>query len=318
MTLSRRSLLHISGIALSALMTAAALAPARAEARVFRVGYQKASVALSLLKAQGLLEQRLKPLGYSVSWSIFTSGPPILEALNDGAVDFAFTGEPPPIFAQAAGVPLVYAAATQPSPHSVAILIEPGRPIHTVADLRGKKVAVAKGSSAHYLLVAAIRHAGLSWSDITPVYLQPSDGRIALQSGSVDAWSAWDPFIAAAQVQGAKLLTDGTGLMPNRSFYLTSRDVATKDPAALKAAISAIGEIEAWEPTHLDQMASDLSKTIGVPPIVLKTWFTRQKYGVVPVSPAIIADQQTIADTFASLHLIPRKIDVRQAVLETA
>lgn len=315
MTVSRRDLLRLSGIAVPALITAAGSVPARADTRVFRVGYQKASVALSLLKAQGLLEQRLKPLGYSVSWSIFTSGPPILEALNDGAVDFAFTGEPPPIFAQAAGVPLVYAASTQPSPHSVAILIEPGRPIHTVADLRGKKVAVAKGSSAHYLLVAAIRHAGLSWSDITPIYLQPSDGRIALQSGSVDAWSAWDPFIAAAQVQGAKILADGTGLMPNRAFYLTSRTVAIKQPAALKAAIESIREIEAWEPAHLDQMASDLSKTIGVPPIVLKTWFTRQKYGVGPITPEIIADQQTIADTFADLHLIPRKIDVRQAVL---
>jgi sulfonate transport system substrate-binding protein len=291
---------------------------ARAEDRVLKVGYQKASVALSLLKAQGLLEERLKPLGYTVSWAIFTSGPPILEALNDGAVDLAFTGEPPPIFAQAAGVPVVYAAATQPSPRSVAILTEPGSSIRTVADLKGRKVAVAKGSSAHYLLVAAIRHAGLTWDDITPVYLQPPDGRIALQSGSVDAWSVWDPFEAAAEVQGAKILTDGTGLMPNRAFYLTSRDFATTHVDALKAAIGAIKEIEAWEPRHIDQIAGDLSKTIGIPPEILKVWFTRQKYGVAPLTPAIIADQQKIADTFASLHLIPRKIDVSQAVLSAS
>ncbi|MCB8880992.1 aliphatic sulfonate ABC transporter substrate-binding protein [Acidisoma cellulosilytica] len=312
MAITRRRILQAS----AALLPALALgSEARAEDRVLKVGYQKASVALSLLKAQGLLEQRLKPLGYGVSWAIFTSGPPILEALNDGAVDLAFTGEPPPIFAQAAGVPVVYAAATQPSPRSVAILIEPGSAVHKVADLKGKKVAVAKGSSAHYLLVAAVRHAGLSWSDIQPVYLQPPDGRIALQSGSVDAWAVWDPFEAAAEVAGATVLTDGTGLMPNRAFYLSSRDFATTNAPALKAAIGAIQEIEAWEPAHVDQIASDLSKTIGVPPEILKVWFTRQKYGVEPLTPAIIADQQVIADTFASLHLIPRRIDVSQAVL---
>jgi sulfonate transport system substrate-binding protein len=309
----RRTVLRLGGLAVPAVLAATA-GRARAADRVFRVGYQKASVALTLLKAQGLLEQRLAPLGYSVSWAIFTSGPPILEALNAGAVDFAYTGEPPPIFAQASGVPVVYAAATQPSPRSVAILTEPG-PVKTVADLRGRKVAVARGSSAHYLLVSAIQHAGLQYSDIQPVYLQPPDGRIALQSGSVDAWSVWDPFLAAAQVAGARILADGTGLMPNRAFYLSSRQFATQDAAALAAAVAAVKEIEAWEPAHIQQMAADLSRTIGVPAPILKVWFTRQKYGVVPVSPAIVADQQNIADTFARLHLIPRPIDVAQAVL---
>ena len=313
---SRRAVLRAAGLVLPTLMVAGG--PACAADRVLRVGYQKASVALTLLKAQGLLEQRLKPLGYSVNWAVFTSGPPILEALNAGAVDFAYTGEPPPIFAQAAGVPVVYAAATQPSPRSVAILTESGTPVKSVADLRGKKVAVAKGSSAHYLLVAAIQHAGLRYNDIQPVYLQPADGRTALQSGSVDAWSIWDPFLAAAQVAGATILADGTGLMPNRAFYLSSRPFATQNAAALAAAVSAVKEIEAWEPTHIPQMAGDMSRTTGIPPAILKVWFTRQKYGVVPVTPAIITDQQHIADAFAALHLIPRPIDVAQAVLSGA
>ena len=316
MTIDRRAVLRAAGLALPTLVAVGGRA--RAADRVLRVGYQKASVALTLLKAQGLLEQRLKPLGYSVEWAIFTSGPPILEALNAGAIDFAYTGEPPPIFAQAAGVPVVYAAATQPSPRSVAILTEAGSGVKSVAGLRGKRVAVAKGSSAHYLLVAAIRHAGLRYSDIQPVYLQPADGRTALQSGSVDAWSIWDPFLAAAQVAGATILADGTGLMPNRAFYLSSRQFATQNAAALAAAVAAVKEIEAWEPTHLQQIAGDISRTTGIPPAILKIWFTREKYGVVPVTPAIIADQQHIADAFAALHLIPRPIDVAQAVLSAA
>jgi sulfonate transport system substrate-binding protein len=317
MTMDRRHMLRFAGLAVPAAIAGTSVR-ARAADRVLRVGYQKASVALTLLKAQGLLEQRLAPLGYGVDWAIFTSGPPILEALNAGAVDFAFTGEPPPIFAQAAGVPVVYAAATQPSPASVAILTGSGSAIKTLADLRGKKVAVAKGSSAHYLLVAAIRRAGLHYGDIQPVYLQPPDGRIALQSGSVDAWSIWDPFLAAAQVAGARVLTDGARLMPNRAFYLSSRPFATENAAALAAAVAAVKEIEAWEPGHIQQMAADISRTTGVPPAILKVWFTRQKYGVVPVTPAIIADQQRIADGFAALHLIPRPIDVAQAVLSAA
>lgn len=315
MSLSRRSLLQISGLSLSGLATVARSASARADSRVLRVGYQSSSVALTLLKAQGLLEKRLKPLGYDVHWALFTSGPPVLEALNAGAVDFAFTGEPPPIFAQAAGVPVVYAAATQPSPDAVGILTEPGSPIKTVADLAGRKVAVAKGSSAHYLLVAALQHAGLNYSEIRPVYLQPPDGRIALQSGSVDAWSIWDPFLAAAQGAGAQVLTNGTGLMPNRAFYLSSRSFATQNAPALAAAIDAVKEIEAWEPSHIAQMAVDVSRTTGVPPATLKIWFTREKFGVSPITPAIIADQQHIADTFASLGLIPRKINIAEAIL---
>ncbi|WP_284946294.1 aliphatic sulfonate ABC transporter substrate-binding protein [Acidisoma cladoniae] len=281
--------------------------------RVLNVGYQKASVSLALLKARGLLAERLKPLGYDVAWSVFTSGPPIMEALSAGAVDFAFTGEPPPIFAQAAGVPVVYAAATKPAPKSVAILIGPDSPIKSLADLRGKKVAVAKGSSAQYLLISALRHAGLQYSDITPVYLQPPDGRIALQSGDVDAWSIWDPFYAAASAAGLKKLADCTGLMPNRGFYVSRRSFAEANGPALTAAVAAVKEIEAWEPTHIPEITVEISKTTGVPPSVLDIWFQRQKYGVEPLTPAILADQQTIADTFFDLHLIPRKIDVSQA-----
>jgi sulfonate transport system substrate-binding protein len=309
--MKRRHLLQAGALAAPALL--GFRANAIAASQVLNVGYQKASASLTLLKAQGLLAERLKPLGYDVTWSVFTSGPPIMEALSAGAVDFAYTGEPPPIFAQAAGVPVVYAAATKPAPGSVAILIGPDSPIKSVADLRGKKVAVAKGSSAHYLLVSALRHAGLQYSDITPIYVQPPDGRIALQSGNVDAWSIWDPFYAAATTAGLKLLADGTGLMPNRAFYLSRRSFADANGPALKAAVASVKEIEAWEPTHIPEIAADISKTTGVPANVLQVWFKRQKYGVEPVTPAILADQQTIADTFFGLHLIPRKIDVSQA-----
>jgi sulfonate transport system substrate-binding protein len=310
--LNRRRLLQASILATPALLK---FGRAFASDRVVRVGYQKSSASLVLLKAQGLLAKRLAPLGYNVTWSVFTSGPPVLEALNAGAVNFAFTGEPPPIFAQAAGVPVVYTAATQPSPKSVAILVGGDSKIGDIADLRGKKIAVAKGSSAHFLLVAALQHAGIRYSEVQPIYLQPPDGRVALQSGAVQAWSIWDPFYAAATLAGARLLRDGTGLMPNRAFYLSSRDFAAGNAQALQASISALKEIEAWEPAHLSEISSDISTTTGVPAAVLETWFKRQKYGVGEITSGIISDQQRIADTFFELGLIPTKIDVSRAVV---
>ena len=139
-----------------------------------------------------------------------------------------------------------------------------------------------------------------------------------MQTGSVAAWAIWDPFLAAAQAQGARVLIDCAGLMPNRAFYLSRRSFAERNMAALTAAVGAVKAIEAWEPAHIAEMAAEITRTTGVPPEVLKVWFERAKFGVGPMTPAIVADQQHIADTFAGLHLIPRPIDVAQAVLSAA
>jgi sulfonate transport system substrate-binding protein len=268
---------------------------------------------LVLARTKGIFEQKLNPLGYDVTWAQFTSGPPMLEALNAGAVNFAFTGEPPPIFAQAAGTPIVYVAATDPSPKALAILQPANGTLKSISDLAGKKVAVAKGSSAHYLLVSALAHAGVPYESVTKVFLQPADARAAFAGGDVDAWSIWDPFYAGAAAAGAKVLTNGTGLMPNRAFYSSTKDFSTSSPDALNAAIAALNEQEAWEGKHIDETATDISPSIGLPAPTLQTWFTRQKYGVHKLTPEIFADQQKIADTFYKLKLIPAPINVSSA-----
>jgi sulfonate transport system substrate-binding protein len=217
------------------------------------------------------------------------------------------------IFAQAAGTPIVYVAATNPSPRALAILKPAGSKLQSVHDLAGKQVAVAKGSSAHYLLVSALAHAGVPYADVTKVFLQPADARAAFSSGDVDAWSVWDPFYAGAQAAGAQVLTDGTGLMPNRAFYSSTKDFSTQSPDALDAAIGVLNAQEAWEGKNIAETATDISPSIGLPPPVLKTWFARQKYGVNKLTPEIFAGQQKIADAFFKLGLIPARIDVTQA-----
>ncbi|MDR3505147.1 MAG: aliphatic sulfonate ABC transporter substrate-binding protein [Acidocella sp.] len=308
-TLNRRSLLASAVLAAPALLLGSRVAIAGTKGTL-RVGYQKSSVTLVLAKAQGVLEARLNPLGYDVVWAEFPSGPPMLEALASGAVDLGYTGEPPVIFAQAAGAPLVYVAASDPSPRAVGILQPAGGKLASVKDLAGKAVAVAKGSSAHYLLVSALAHAGVPYEAVTKVFLQPADARAALEARAVDAWSVWDPFLAGAQAAGAQLLTDGTGLMPNRAYYTARRDFAAAHPEALNSLIDVLNQLEGWESQHIDATAAAISPGIGLPPEVLKTWFARQKYGVRKLTPEIFAGQQQIADTFYKLGLIPAQIDV--------
>jgi sulfonate transport system substrate-binding protein len=308
----RRSLLKTIPFVASGLLAAPYVARAAGKGTL-KIGYQKSSVTLVLGRANGSFEAKLNPLGYDVNWAEFTSGPPMMEAMNAGAVNFAFTGEPPVIFAQAAGTPIVYVAATNPSPKAVAILQPAAGRIASLQGLAGKTVGVAKGSSAHYLLVSALNHAGVAYTDVKKVFLQPADARAAFSSGDVDAWSIWDPFYAGAQAAGAKLLANGTGLMPNRAFYSSTKDFADAHPDALNAAIDVLNEQEAWEGQHVDQTATNISPSIGLPKPVLQTWFGRQKYGVNKLTPDIFADQQKIADAFLKLGLLPGRIDVTQA-----
>src|ERR1700736_2724333 len=195
--------------------------------KVVRIGFQKYG-KLVLLKGKGSLEAKLAPLGYKVVWTEFPSGPPLLEALNVGAIDFGNTGEAPPIFAQAAGAPIQYVAYEPPAPKGEAVLVAKDSKLTSVADLKGKKVALNKGSNVHYLLVKALEKAGVAYSDITPTFLTPADARAAFENGAVDAWAIWDPFQAAAEAAtGARTITTGEGIVSNHQFYLSSKKLAS-------------------------------------------------------------------------------------------
>ncbi|WP_232629994.1 sulfonate ABC transporter substrate-binding protein [Methylobacterium sp. Leaf118] len=286
----------------------------KATEKVVRIGYQKYGT-LVLLKGRGTLEPKLKALGYRVQWSEFPSGPPLLEALNAGAIDFGSAGETPPIFAQAASDALTYVAHEPAAPKGEAILVPKASPVQSVADLRGKKVALNKGSNVHYLLVRALDQAGLSLSDITPVYLAPADGRAAFERGAVDAWVIWDPFFAAAEAGGnARVLTDGTGLVPNHQFYLSSRDFSARNGPALDAVVAAVAEVDAWAKDSTDAAARELSPSVGIPAPILASALRRRTYGIRPLDAAVTAEQQRIADTFHGLGLVPKAIDIAGAV----
>jgi aliphatic sulfonates family ABC transporter substrate-binding protein len=313
MSVSRRA---FAALAFASLVIAPTLPVHAADttSRDLRIGYQKVG-ALLLLKERGTLEKKLAPLGVHVSWVQFPSGPPLLEALNAGAIDFGYTGDAPPVFAQAAGVKLVYVASIPSPGKSSAILVHKSSSIASIADLRGKKIALVKGSSAHAVLVRVLAKGGVSYGDITPVFLQPADAAAAFKAGSVDAWAIWDPFYAVAQQDpDARVLTDAVGIAPSNDFFLASQSYAAQNADVLKAIVDEAVDSWHWASTHQSDLAQLLSDASGVSLDAEKVAAARWSFKVTYITPAVIAEQQTIADTFAHLGLIPTTINVASIV----
>ncbi|UUY09287.1 sulfonate ABC transporter substrate-binding protein [Pseudomonas sp. J452] len=286
----------------------------QAQAETLRIGYQKYGT-LVLLKAKGSLEKRLANKGIEVQWTEFPGGPQLLEGLNVGSIDFGTTGEAPPIFAQAAGADLLYVAHEPPAPTSEAILVPKDSSIKSVAELKGKKVALNKGSNVHYLLVRALEDAGLQYSDIQPVYLPPADARAAFERGSVDAWVIWDPFQAAAEHQlQARSLRDGQGLVANHQFYLAAKPYALQNPEVVSVLVEEVRGIGEWTRANSAEATAQVAPLLGLSPAITRTAVERQAYGAQFISPEVVEAQQQIADTFSDLKLIPKRLTIKDVI----
>ncbi|MEI7295647.1 sulfonate ABC transporter substrate-binding protein [Paraburkholderia tropica] len=303
--------------ALGATLAGAALpAWAKFQPDQFRIGYQKAASTLVLLKANGALEKRLAPLGIKLTWNEFPAGPQLLEGLNVGAIDFGYVGEAPPVFAQAAGADFVYTAYEVPTPHAEGLVVGKQSPIKTVAELKGKKIALNKGSDVHWFLVALLQKNGIALSDIQPVYLAPADARAALQSGSIDAWAVWDPFLAAVEAQdGARLITDANGIAQHHQFFLSQREFAQKRKDAIAIALDELGKTGQWVRANPAAAAAQLAPIQGLDATIIESGLKHYAHIYKPIDAEVIAQQQQIADTFYELKLIPRKIVTKDALL---
>lgn len=300
------------------LLGAAALAaplPARAAAVTeLRIGYQKTAVLL-VVKAQKLLEQHFEPKGVTVKWVEFAYGPPLLEAVNAGAVDYGYTGDAPPIFAQAARSRINYAAVIPTRGYGQAIVVPDASPVQALADLKGKKIGVAKGSSAHNLLVTALESADVKWSEISPIYLAPADAASAFARGAIDAWSIWDPFFALAEMrQKARALPIDRKATIQNSYFLVNSDFVKAHPDIVGEINTQVAKATQWATAHHDEVAQLFAEASGVDLAVQKRAVDRAEFGFGPMNDKVIAEQQAVADRFQRLGLIPAKIEVRDIV----
>lgn len=315
--MKRRDFLKFSfGTAAVAALSSTASAGAgvtEAAVKEIRIGYQKNGV-LVIARQQASLEKHFGPLGIEVKWVEFSSGPPMMEAMNVGSVDYGAVGDTPPVFAQAAGAAIVYAAG-QPITNGQGILVPRDSAIGSIAELKGKRIGFTKGSSAHNVVIQTLEKAGLTYGDITPVYLSPPDAGPAFANGSIDAWAIWDPYFAIGEIkQNGRILVNARDITKSNSFYIASRAFARSHPAILQQIVDVTTTAASWAEQHRDEVAKSLAAVTGIPLEIQTVAASRSSFAVGPITDDIIATQQGVADRFFTLGLIPRQIAVRDIV----
>jgi sulfonate transport system substrate-binding protein len=287
--------------------------PAQAQVTV-RVGYQKSS-ALPILRWQKSLEPELARRGATVEWAEFTSGPALLEALRAERLDYGFVGEAPPIFAQAASDSMIYVGYEPAQPLAEAILVPSSSAIHSLAELRGRSVALNKGSNVHYFLAKALERAHVAYAEVKVVFLPPADARAAFEKGTVDAWAIWDPYLAAAEAStAARVLATADQIAPNHQFYVSRRAFVAEHPELLELLNQQVTKTDAWIVQHRPEVAALLAAQLNIDATASARATERAAFGFRSMDDEVLASQQRIADTFLALGLLQNPLWVRDAV----
>lgn len=310
--MQRRQALQTLGSALLFGLTAGARFASAAETKEIRIGYQKAGIS-TVLKQRQTLEAAFAPQGITIKWVEFAFGPPILEGINTGNLDFGFTGDTPPIFAQAATPNLVY-VATLPAHYAEGIVVQEASPIKTLAGLKGKKVGVGKASSAHATLLYALDKAGLAYLDIEPVYLAPADALAAFTRGSIDAWSIWDPYLSIAQNGKVRVIAYAADVRQANTFFLANKDFAANSPTLLSRLLDVIAVDARWAGEHRAEAAQAIHDASGIDLQAIRNTIDRSNFIVRPVTDADVVIQQDTADRFLKIGLLPKPITVGEVV----
>jgi sulfonate transport system substrate-binding protein len=265
--------------------------------RVLRVGSQKAST-----KSLMLASDALKGANYTVEWSEFAAAQPLLEALGGGAIDLGTAGDAPFQFAYQSGSPIraVGAQRVDPRPSgALAIVVRAGSPVRSLDDLRGKQVATTRGSVGHYLLLRALDRAGWPQGTVKTVFLSPSDAAAALSAGSVAAWSTWNPYVALALSQGARIIVDSKDYMAGTSFDVANVAAIDKKSAMLTDYLSREATALAWSATHQEEYSKVLAHETGLPLPIARIMVEKNRRTFTRIDTQLIEDQQTVLETFA-------------------
>jgi len=312
----RASLGKLLGLSAAALLPLPALAQTAPNPGSLRVGFQKGAAVLVASRGAGTLETAMAKAGVpKVNWIEFPFGPPMLEAMTARAADLGSVGDTPPIFAQAGGGDIAYVLATASSPHG--IVVHNDSPIRDLADLKGKRIAFGKGSSAHNVLLKALKRAGLSYQEIQPIYLGPAEAMAAFTGRKIDAWVIWDPYYALAEERlGVRVIAD-TGRVAelgSNSFYVANRQFAQRYPHVVRSALDSFIETMRWADGHRDEVAALLAKSTGLDLAIQKRATARTVFDHVGFTDEVLKRQQETADAFYREKLIPARIDIREIV----
>lgn len=284
--------------------------------KTITIGYQKAD-PVDISRQRGDLAKKMKKKGYHVVFKQFQDGTALMTALKSGNIDYARLGDTPPIKAQAAGTKLVYIAAGASKENGTGLVIPKNSSVKSIKDLKGKRVAYTKGTSSQYLLLSALKKAGMSASDIKWVNMDQSAASVAFSKGKVAAWSTWDPYTAQAEVQmGAKLLITGkNGVSYNRDFVVAMKNFAKKNTDVSSYLTKYLAADMKWADTHHEKLIKMLMKSLGLSRKVVTKTVERRSYSMGKVTTKIVKQQQEIADMFYSSSLINKDVKVSKIVM---
>jgi sulfonate transport system substrate-binding protein len=284
--------------------------------KVLHMGYQQAG---DLVRITKVLEKRLEPLGVKVEWSQFAQGPQLMEAMNVGKIDLGSVGETPPIFAQAAGAQIVYVVGTrrtEKTGRGSAIVVPPNSPIKSIKDLKGQKVVFQKGSASHYLILRALEDAGLKYSDIKVLSIPTVESTATFLQGKIPVWVTSDPYFALAEKAGkVRVLKTAQGLDTPGGYYVGAKQFAIDNPDLLRIVIEEIDKIQRWAEAHPQETAKLIVPYQKLLPDVMEVVVKRRSYGLRGISPDLIKDQQRVADYFYKNGVLPKPINVQEAML---
>ncbi|GII91641.1 hypothetical protein Ssi02_18720 [Sinosporangium siamense] len=245
----------------------------------------------------------------------YTDGTTTGRLLADGVFDVGGTGSTPPLAAQAAGLPIVYAAASAPRPGHGALLVAKDGPVTGVADLAGRPVAFGVGSWQTHFLAKLLAVAGLSYRDIEP-RRATSDSGPDLLTGVVAGWVAQGAELVEAERSGRYTRLAVTGeVITDRSVYFTSRYVAEERPEVVATVVKALREADRWAVEHPREAAEITAAALGGTAGSWETALKRLPWALEPVTPEFLAEQQEGADILAAAGYLPGPIDVRAAVV---
>ncbi|MBB2205825.1 ABC transporter substrate-binding protein [Gluconacetobacter takamatsuzukensis] len=305
---------HILAAALAALV-GVATRPARAAAsHRLRISAQESSILFQIARARNLLDQPLAAAGYTTEWSILGHSPAQM-----GQVDFlSDVAEAVPVSIHPFFPDLALYAAEGPSPHALGLLTRKDRNITSVGALRGRSVAVAKSGSSIDLLLLSLQQAGMTLSDIHPVYLPEAGSLQAFRNGSIDAWATFDPFFTFGRAfPEATVLRDGVaaGMQYNR-YYMADRTYVRDNPATVDIIRKALTKAASWLNANKDEGARILSAHWQNMPLDIVAEVLRHRtFSLRPADATDISALEAIAATYAGAGLIAPGNDMKTLTL---
>lgn len=280
------------------------------------IGVQGSGGLFGKAREEKWFEQEFEKLGVKVEWAEFQSGPPMTEAMASKRLDFAGLGNMPVVAGQAAGIPFTIISQTLDGKNNVAIIVKKDSAINSIEDLKGKKVAVAKGSNAYNFLYLGLKESGLQASDIEAIQLQPDEAQAAFETGGIDAWATWDPYITLNSLTDkGRVLTDGEQLgVLSPSFTIVRTEFAEKYPELVTLYLKIVEKSRLWEEAHLAEAQDRYAAEYKVPLGVIQGMRDRSSMINIPISDEIASELQKTADFQFEQKSIRKSIKVSDII----